>query len=82
MQGSKKNGALPIGIADSIRKAGCLFLDSTRGAVQGLSEMKDLAGIDTSRIFAFDGRHAAILVTEDDTRVFCQQISAGLYDLG
>ncbi|CAN0002101.1 unnamed protein product [Ectocarpus fasciculatus] len=82
MQGSTTNGVLPIGIADSIRKAGCLFLDSTRGAVEGLSEMKDLAGIDTSRIFAFDGRHAAILVTEDRTRVFCQQISAGLYDLG
>lgn len=82
MHASNKNDVLKVGVAEKIRNAGRAFLDLTCGALEGLSAMEGFDGIDKSRIFAYDGRHAAILVTENHTRIFCQHVSDGLYDLG
>lgn len=82
MNVSNKNRVLKIGAAENIREAGRSFLDLTCGALEGLSAMEQFDDIEQSRIFAYDGRHAAILVTENHTRICCQHISDGLYDLG
>lgn len=81
MHAASMNGVLKVGVAESIRDAGRSFLDSTCGALESLAAVEDFDSINNSRIFAYDGRHAAILVTENHTRVFRQYVSAGLYDL-
>lgn len=82
MEGSFKHDVPPVDLFDSVRNAGLLFLDSGCKALASLSAVNDFDGSDRSRVFAYDGVHAAILVTEGRTRIFCQQVSSGLYDLG
>lgn len=82
MHASNKNSTLKVGVAENIREGGRSFLDSKRGALEGLFAIEKFEDMDKCRIFAYDGRHAAIMVTENHTRIFCQHVSAGLYDLG
>lgn len=82
MEGSFRDDGPPVDLFDGVRNAGLLFLDLGCEALASLSAANDLHGIDRSRIFAYDGVHAAILVTEGRRRIFCQQVSCGLYDLG
>lgn len=68
----------------TIKYAGRSFLASARGALESLSElsaMQGFRGIHRSRVFAYDGQQAAILVIEGQTTTFCNEISEGLYDL-
>lgn len=82
MYGSHKDSTFKVGVAENIPEAGRSFLDSKCGALEGLFAIEEFKNIDKSRIFAYDGRHAAIMVTENHTRIFCQHVSTGLYDLG
>lgn len=82
MQGSNKNGVLHGRVAETVRKAGSSFLDSTCGALESLLSMDEFGGVDESRVFAYDGLDAAVLVVEDQTRIFCAKVATGLYDLG
>eukprot|EP00904_Undaria_pinnatifida_P011896 jgi/Undpi1/7837/HiC_scaffold_23.g10310.m2 len=82
MEGSFENDVPSVDLVDGVRNAGLLFLDLDCEAIASLSAADDFDGIDRSRVFAYDGVHAAIMVTEGRTRVFCQQVSSGLYDLG
>ena len=82
MEGSSEDDRPPADLFDSMRNAGLLFLDLGCEALASLSAANDFDGIYSSRIFAYDGVHAAILVIEGRTRIFCQQVSSGLYHLG
>lgn len=83
MHGFTKDVA-DVKVAESIRNAGHSFLASAGGALEGLSALSGVQGfhrINRIRVFAYDGRQAAILVTEDHTKIFCNEISDGLYNL-
>lgn len=81
VEGFRKEG-VDTALEDGIRDAGFRFLDASGGALDGITAHCSLGGPDRSRIFAFDGLHAAILVIEDRKFTFCQQVSSGTYDLG
>lgn len=81
VEGFSKDG-IDTALEDHIRNAGLRFLDTECGALDGISAYCSLGGVDRSRVFAFDGHRAAMLVTEDRKCTFCQQVSSGTYDLG
>lgn len=85
MHGFTKDDVPDVEVTEIIRNAGRSFLASTSGALESLSAlsaMQGFCGIDRSRVFAYDGWQAAMLVTEDHTKIFCGEISEGLYNLG
>lgn len=69
-------------LEDSVHSAGLRFLDAECGALDGITPYCSLGGIDRCRMFAFDGRRTGMLVTEDRTCMFCEEVSSGTYDLG
>lgn len=81
VEGFSKDG-IDTALEDNIRNAGLHFLDTECGALDGITPYCSLGGVDRSRMIAFDGHSAAMLVTEDRTCTFCQQVSSGTYDLG
>jgi len=86
MYGANKDGFVEAGANERIRDIGCSFLASTSGALDGLREslsaMPAIGGMDESRVFAFDGLHVAVSVTEDREKTFLGEVSEGLYFLG
>lgn len=86
MHGLTKGDGPDAAVAEIIRNAGRSFLASTGGVLESLSAlsaMQDFCRINKGRAFAYDGLHAAILVTEgkDRTKIFCDKVSDGLYNL-
>lgn len=81
-ESSYGNGVATVNLADRIKDVGLLFLDMNCGALHGVSSMQDLPEKGNTCVLAYDGEHAAILMREEGVRIFCQEVSPGLYDLG
>ncbi len=86
MYGANKDGLVETRVTARIRDIGRSFLASTSGALKGLEESLSatpaFGGMDESRVFAFDGLHVAVSVTEGREKTFFGEVSEGLYFLG